>query len=371
MRSTKKQNLDLHRLVGSLIDDRLRVLRLAHMSPSGWLYEIEPPGVGQTRRALKVLASSAAREPSARARLNLLATRLPSMKISGVEQVFELGWLPDETPYLVTEWCGAVTLHERLRRRGALDWEEAEPLLRSIAEALAELHKAGLTHGDIRAQHVLLPSPRRPLLIDGVVETALSEWSRGGLEQAPAYLAPERARGPSTVASDSYAFGVLAWQVLSGQLPFRGEGEGGDPLEERALQHERAPAPPLDPALCPAPVCALIGELMSKSPGDRPLRFFEIAKRLGGSSSAIVNQPLLPREGEGSATPVTPATPAASEQQSADHDLSPFPTSSPVGGGESLLEWVGQRLSEQIGPLNWRLLIFCGVGVCAGILLAL
>ena len=60
----KKQNLDLHRLVGSLIDQRLRVLRLVQVSPKGWLYEVEPPGVGQTRRALKVIGCPAAREPS-------------------------------------------------------------------------------------------------------------------------------------------------------------------------------------------------------------------------------------------------------------------------------------------------------------------
>lgn len=123
------------------------------------------------------------------------------------------------------------TVLSSLARRGPRHFNEALPLLWAIAEALAPLHAAGLVHGSLHAGNVLItdPTPSAPkvLLLDPgahFLSPALTLSGQNG--STPTYLlssSPEQLRGQAPSAeSDTYALGVLMYQLLSGKAPFAG-----------------------------------------------------------------------------------------------------------------------------------------------------
>ena len=102
LKKNKKVDRDLHALVGQVLDERLRVISLSYVSPRQWLYEVEPPSVGKTRRALKVLGDPGGREPGSFYRLKVMCDRLKGVTSPHIERVFECGVLHDLTPYILT-----------------------------------------------------------------------------------------------------------------------------------------------------------------------------------------------------------------------------------------------------------------------------
>jgi serine/threonine-protein kinase len=131
----------------------------------------------------------------------------------------------------------APTLGEALPRGMRCDLARALEILRPIASALDTAHGAGIVHGDIRPEAILLSKTPGPLLVGcGVAEglnlsTVLvatlerrTEWAWGWLEAAAPYLAPERWNGgASDSRSDQYALAVIAFRILTGELPFAAE----------------------------------------------------------------------------------------------------------------------------------------------------
>ena len=146
--SKKKVDYDLHELVGQVLNERLRVVQLSYVSARQWLYEVEPPSVGKTRRALKVLGHPSGREPGSFYRLKTALDRLKGLGCPQLEEVYEVGVLHDLSPYIVTEWEPYPSLYELLRlRKGPLKWFEAQAILIDVCRGLKALHSKGVTHG--------------------------------------------------------------------------------------------------------------------------------------------------------------------------------------------------------------------------------
>jgi serine/threonine protein kinase len=275
---TTKVPRDLHELVGQVVDERFRVLKLLYVSPRQWLYEVEPPSVGRTRRALKLIALPNAREPKANLHLVQLSHLLKEVKSPYVEEFFDLGWLNEQTPYLIQQWHPLPSLYENLRRGSALPWHSAKKLLLDIAKGLQALHEKGIIHGDLRTQHILLKdqsstSIGTPILIDCGLQTVFQANPIAGLEHSLAYWAPEISSGVGTqsFASDLYSFGVIAYYCLTGKLPFIPMIDPlnpRDPAQMLIEMHLEAPPPPLK-AECPELFKQLYLRLLSKDPSQR------------------------------------------------------------------------------------------------------
>jgi serine/threonine-protein kinase len=131
----------------------------------------------------------------------------------------------------------APTLGEALPRGMRCDLARALEILRPIAAALDEAHGTGLAHGDLRPEAILLTKTAGPLLVGCGVAEGLdlsavlvatlerrTEWAWGWLEAAAPYLAPERWHGATPDSrSDQYSLAVIAFRVLTGDLPFAAE----------------------------------------------------------------------------------------------------------------------------------------------------
>jgi serine/threonine-protein kinase len=199
-----------------------------------------------------------------------------SLSHPGIAQVYDYREEdPPDPSYLVMELVDGPSL-AALLDEGPVDAARTMGLIAEAAAALQAAHAAGVVHRDIKPGNLLVNQDGAVKITDfGIAHAAgsASLTSPGTLIGTPAYLAPERAAGaPATPATDLYALGIVAYQCLTGRLPFDGE-----PLAI-VLAHLERPVPPLPPSV-PAGVAALVADLTAKKPQARPASAGEVANR--------------------------------------------------------------------------------------------
>ena len=213
----------------------------------------------------------------------MLAARLQHPHIVPLHSAGESNGLP----YFTMPFVEGESLRVRLARHGELPVNDAIRILREIASALAYAHEHGIVHRDIKPDNVLL-SGGSAMVTDFGVSKALSASSNseqgsvtslGVALGTPAYMSPEQASADPAVdhRADIYAFGVLAYELLTGQPPFVGRA----PQQLLAAQVTESPEPigrrrsNLPPALA-----ALVMRCLEKRPADRPQSAAEVVHAL-------------------------------------------------------------------------------------------
>jgi len=128
--------------------------------------------------------------------------------------------------YLVMPYLAQGTLHERLKTQGPLTMEEAGVILEQIASALQYAHEWGMLHRDIKSSNILLRDEQYAYLADfglaKVVEERSDITRTGYVMGTVEYMAPELAEGPASTSSDIYALSILLYEMVTGNVPFRG-----------------------------------------------------------------------------------------------------------------------------------------------------
>lgn len=172
-------------------------------------------------------------------------------------------------------------------------WSQAEPVLRQIAAALDHAHARGIIHRDVKPSNILFSHDhKRAVLSDfGIAQSLLRGQPSAQPDRSGTllYMSPEQCQGAAVgAASDIYALAVMAYQMLTGRLPFQAE----EPL---ALVHQHiSQAPPsprgLNPRLEPYVEAALLRGL-AKNPAERFRTAAEFVDALGGKSGGGRPQP--------------------------------------------------------------------------------
>lgn len=152
--------------------------------------------------------------------------------------------IADQVPYLVMEYAAEGSLRQQYPRGTELSPAMVSQYIAQIADALQHAHDHGVIHRDIKPENIFLNRRYELLLgdfglsIHSTSYTTLNQHSQqvGG---TIAYMAPEQLHGQARRASDQYALGIIAFEWLTGQLPFRGT------FTEILTQHLSAPPPPL------------------------------------------------------------------------------------------------------------------------------
>jgi serine/threonine protein kinase len=204
-------------------------------------------------------------------------------------------------PYMVLEYIEGIDLELHLRHRvrvaDRFAVSEALDFLVPIAEALAATHRHGVWHRDIKPGNVMLTAGDRVVLIDfGVGQREGAESIVGESVGTPEYMAPEVYRQEvgelGWELADMYSFGVMAYELIAGKLPF----SGGNVML-LCYQHSCEPVPPFEITVdAPPRLEALLTRMLAKEPGERPRSMSHVAEELrmiratlGRSESAPVH----------------------------------------------------------------------------------
>lgn len=247
----------------------------------GTVYRAAHRVIGR-RAAVKVLRRSAA-EAHAIASFIEEARLVSRLRHPHIVDVLTFGQLEDGRHFQVMDLIEGPTLADFLRERGAIPLLEALPIVRGVASALDAVHRSGITHRDLKPANVVLETREGalfPKLIDfGVAQLSLQDAEPDrALIGTPRYMAPEQCRGRRVDArADSYAFGLLLYEVLTGKPPFSGD-------EALALMLKHTSETPLPPSQLldslPRAVDAVILPLLEKRPEDRPLELVPVVRDL-------------------------------------------------------------------------------------------
>jgi serine/threonine protein kinase len=178
--------------------------------------------------AIKVLPPDLAFRPDIRQRFMREAETAARLSHPNIVPIHSVGDIND-LAYFVMGLVDGESLALRLKRRGRLSIEEARRVMRESADALSAAHAQGVIHRDVKPDNILLEGTRgRVMVTDFGIAKALSAEG-GTLTEAgvaigtPAFMSPEQAAGDGEIdgRSDLYSLGVVAYQMLTGELPFQ------------------------------------------------------------------------------------------------------------------------------------------------------
>jgi len=166
----------------------------------------------------------------------------------------------DGRPYLALEYIDGESLRARLRG-GPLPMREALRYCRAVAEAIAEAHRRGLVHADLKPENIVIPQDGRVRVVDFGLSRLVGD-APNRASGTPAYMAPERWRGHApTGAIDVWALGVTLHELITGSRP----------IPDTMLARLAFAAQPLDlPALPSAPWASLTRDCLATDPAARP-----------------------------------------------------------------------------------------------------
>lgn len=239
-----------------------------------------------------------------------------------VVNVFDQGQ-DGELAYLVMEYLPGITLRELMREQRRLTIPQTITIMDAILAGLAAAHKADIVHRDVKPENVLLAEDGRIKIGDfGLARATTANTATGQqLLGTIAYLAPELVtRGTADARSDIYALGIMLYEMLVGEQPYKGE----QPMQI-AFQHatESVPRPSVRNPGVPEQLDELVLWATEKSPDERPDdaqemldRLREIERDLGVAPAAVTTAttPLRSQSDSGELTKVLPSTMVIDDQ---------------------------------------------------------
>ncbi|WP_208544007.1 serine/threonine-protein kinase [Nocardioides seonyuensis] len=234
--------------------------------------------------AVKVMRADADNEEMFAKRFRDEALHSAALMHPNITTVFDYG--EDEAlTYLVMELVDGPSLSGLLRETGAMEPDVVRSIIGQAALGLGVAHEARVVHRDVKPANILV----RP---DGVVKVtdfgiaraldASGHTRMGEMLGTPNYISPEQAMGrPATGASDLYALGVVAHEMLTGSRPF----DRGTPIAT-AMSHVNEPPPPL-PGTVPEELRVVVEALLEKDPADRPENARAVALMVGVETTEL------------------------------------------------------------------------------------
>ena len=242
-----------------------RILRELGRGGMATVYLAEQESLGRVV-ALKRLQVQGAADAELAQRFLHEARTVAQLAHPHIVAIYDFGAVPSG-PYLAMEYLGAGDLKQRIET-GPLRPALALKVVAEVARALDHAHRRGIVHRDVKPENILFRDDGSAVLSDfGIARTTSRATRLTGIGLAigtPRYMSPEQARGRADLdgRSDLYSLGVVLFEVLTGQEPYRAESD-----LDVVVQHVQAPLPRL-----PEPLRRyqpLIDGLMAKAPADR------------------------------------------------------------------------------------------------------
>ena len=283
----------------------------------------------ERRVAIKVMHGHLADDSKFKERFIQEARSAARLAHPNVVNVFDQGQDSDMA-YLVMEYLPGITLRDLLQEHRILTTEQTLDIMEAVLAGLAAAHKAGIVHRDLKPENVLLADDGRIKIGDfGLARAASANTATGAaLLGTIAYLSPELVtRGIADTRSDIYAVGIMMYEMLVGEQPFK-----GDQPMQIAYQHanDAVPKPSSKNPRVPAELDDLVLWATAREPDDRPRDARAMLDQLFETHSALMTS--LPAATPTQRTMVMPSA-AARVETTAETQVIGARGRLPVGGG--------------------------------------
>lgn len=211
-------------MIGRLLDGRYQVRSRIARGGMATVYLATDLRL-ERRVAVKVMHGHLADDSQYKARFIQEARSAARLAHPNVVNVYDQGQDAD-TAYLVMEYLPGITLRDLLSEHRVLTTVQAMDILEAVLSGLAAAHKHGIVHRDLKPENILLADDGRIKISDfGLARAAHANTATGNaLLGTIAYLSPELVtRGVADTRSDIYAIGIMLYEMLAGEQPFKGE----------------------------------------------------------------------------------------------------------------------------------------------------
>jgi serine/threonine-protein kinase len=215
---------------GEIIANRFRLVRELGRGSMGtvWLAHhltLEVPC------AIKFIVTEGTDDPNYRTRFHIEARTIAQVQSPNVVRVLDHSVSDEAAPYIAMEFLEGEDLWSRLHRVGRLDPSATYEIVSQVARGLSKAHGAGIIHRDLKPENIFLAREGEEEVVK-LLDFGIAKWQAPslldeteGLVGTPEYMSPELARGAAGAdcRSDLWALSAIAYQCLTGQLPFAGD----------------------------------------------------------------------------------------------------------------------------------------------------
>jgi serine/threonine-protein kinase len=243
------------------------------------VYRARDTVIGRTV-AVKILTEAGCQDSEAKARFLAEARMAGGIAHDNVISIFDFGEDDQHRPFMVMEFLRGEDLRQAIKNDRTGDLKSKLRIALQVARALQYIHEQKIIHRDIKPENIHVTGNGVVKLMDfGIAKTEGLAMTRAGyVLGTPYYMAPEQVTGQNiTEQVDVYAFGVLLFELLSGQKPI-----AGDTVERifYSILNEPLNLQPLYDANVPQAVCDLVASCTAKTPAARPQGFAPVCDEL-------------------------------------------------------------------------------------------
>jgi len=295
---------------GAVLNDRYEILEPLGRGGMGIVYKAHDRELDEVV-AVKVLRPDVAGSSDVTRRFRSeikLARKVRHPNVCGIHEYGQTGHLR----YFVMEYVTGVDLKRVIREKGAFSAREAYDIGIHVAEGLGAIHDAGIVHRDLKTPNIMRDIQGGIRLMDfGIAKRfeggdVTEATATGHIIGTPEYMSPEQARSEKVdTRSDIYAFGVVLFELLTGEVPFK-----GDTPFATLMKHVEEP-PRLEDSRIPPDVVPILRRALAKAKEERFASARELASALRAAraraSGSVTTTPAPGRSGQSAGVPL-PAT---------------------------------------------------------------
>ncbi len=276
--------------LGPVLDERYQLERKLGQGGMGLVFKAYHKFI-KTQHAIKViLPDLVGNDPSLAARFRQEAMAAAAIRHPNTVSVTDYGILDGTTPYLVMEFIEGVSLHDLLIREKRLLPAEAAEIMLAVCAGVAAAHREGIVHRDLKPLNIMLRPGEPPAESVKVLDFGLAKIKSGellgslvaaqtqGMMGSPFYMAPEQWHDDEIdVRADIYSLGVILYQMLAGDVPFKGKS-----IPSIMNMHLNTPPVPLSERgiEVPEPLEGVVRHALEKDPARRPQSVAEFMAEL-------------------------------------------------------------------------------------------
>jgi serine/threonine protein kinase len=295
--SSKLVPLGKDQLLGKVIQDRYRIENVIAKGSMGVVYRATQELIGR-EVAVKVLHAYLVTDEESLKRFQLEAKAASRLNHPNITTLYDYGVLSTGQPYIVMDLLRGSTLGDILKERDYLPVDEALVIFRQVCDALAEAHKRGVVHRDMKPDNIVLEYTARGVNVK-VVDFGIAKFLQqqddtigkitrtGTVCGSPTYMSPEQCDDNNVDhRSDIYSLGVVFYETITGKVPF----SSGD-IYQVMTMHVKEPPPRLQQmrpdVTYPPYIEAVLDKALAKKPEARYQSVEEFWDALQGKGASV------------------------------------------------------------------------------------